>query len=233
MVNWDKQNLEAKLRELIGLKVISQISSPDSKIIQEEDKGSYILKKLKYRTLNLIRFRINERRCISYYSDYPEEEDQKRNIVTAYLLIPKNLQEKTPGILALHQHNMQYDLGKSEVVGLNGNPEQAYAHELAQRGYVVLAPDSIGFEERRLTIFKEPASAERYLAMDELLCGRSLLAKILYDNFRSLGILSDLDEVDSERIGCVGHSMGEFKHFILLLLIKELRLLCLIVVLQQ
>ena len=36
----------------------------------------------------------------------------------------------------------------SEVVGLKGDADQAYASELAERGYVVIAPDALAFEER-------------------------------------------------------------------------------------
>ena len=33
--------------------------------------------------------------------------------VNSYLLIPKNLNKKSPGILALHEHNDEYKAGKS------------------------------------------------------------------------------------------------------------------------
>ena len=43
----------------------------------------------------------------------------------------------------------QHHLGKAEVAGLAGEPLQAFGPALARRGVVVLAPDSICFEDRR------------------------------------------------------------------------------------
>ncbi len=40
-------------------------------------------------------------------------------------------------------------LGKSEVCGLAGNPLQAFGVALVKKGFVVLAPDSICFEDRK------------------------------------------------------------------------------------
>src|SRR5829696_3417643 len=70
--------------------------------------------------------------------------------IPAYLFVPRDQEpgERRAGVFAHHQHAGQFHLGKSEVAGLAGNPEQAYALELARRGYVVLAPDAICFEER-------------------------------------------------------------------------------------
>jgi len=66
--------------------------------------------------------------------------------VTAYLLIP-DVVDKNPAVLVNHQHNGERHLGKSEVCGLAGNPLQAFGPVLAQKGFVVLSPDSICFEE--------------------------------------------------------------------------------------
>src|SRR5580704_8078889 len=51
-------------------------------------------------------------------------------------------------VLALHQHNSQWGIGKSEIAGLVGDPFQAFGPALARRGITVLAPDAIGFESR-------------------------------------------------------------------------------------
>jgi len=55
--------------------------------------------------------------------------------VPALLLVPEH--PCGAGVVALHQHNSQWHLGKSEVAGLAGEP--------------LLAPDAVGFEDRRHT----------------------------------------------------------------------------------
>jgi dienelactone hydrolase len=52
-------------------------------------------------------------------------------------------------VLVHHQHNSEWHLGKSEVAGLAGYPLRACGPALARAGLVVLAPDAVGFEDRR------------------------------------------------------------------------------------
>src|SRR5579871_3881645 len=70
---------------------------------------------------------------------YAGDEDD----VPALLLVPER--PRGAGVLALHQHNSQWHLGKSEVAGLAGEPLQAFGPALARAGIVVLAPDAVGF----------------------------------------------------------------------------------------
>jgi dienelactone hydrolase len=68
--------------------------------------------------------------------------------IPAYLLVPPG-RGPFPAVVVHHQHAGQRHLGKSEVVGLAGDPHQAFGPALVARGIVVLAPDSICFEDRR------------------------------------------------------------------------------------
>src|SRR6185312_3647456 len=66
----------------------------------------------------------------------------------AWLLTPRGAATGAgprPAVLALHQTVPQ---GKDEPAGLEGDPELALGRELAARGFVVLAPDAVGFGER-------------------------------------------------------------------------------------
>jgi hypothetical protein len=64
--------------------------------------------------------------------------------VPAYLFLPAapTPGRRGPAMLALHQTT---GIGKGEPAGLGGRPNLHYALELAQRGYVVLAPDYPSF----------------------------------------------------------------------------------------
>ena len=89
-----------------------------------------------------------------------EEEGYRRSLVTysdrhghpipAYLFEPTESATGN-GVVALHQHNSRWDIGKSEVAGLDGDPLQAFGPALARRGISVLAPAAIGCESRRDT----------------------------------------------------------------------------------
>lgn len=111
-----------------------------------------------------------------------------------------------PRVLAIHQHNDQYHLGKSEVAGLAGDPDTAYGLELARRGCTVLAPDVRGFEER-MTSPGDPGRAEHRLAWDLVSQGSSLAALHLTDLRDALSWLADQPSA-MPSIGTVGHSLG-------------------------
>ncbi len=109
----------------------------------------------------------------------------------AYLLIPKNITGKAPAILALHQ---TYQLGKEEPVGKSGLLNRNYAQELAERGYVVIAPDYPGFGDYMIDVY-----AMGY---------ESGTMKGIWNHVRCVDLLQSLPEVDPERIGAIGHSLG-------------------------
>jgi dienelactone hydrolase len=127
--------------------------------------------------------------------------------VSAYFFAPKSRVTPGPAMLCLHQHAGQFHLGKSEPAGLAGHPEQFYALELAQRGYVTLVADFLGFEERRHPTL-ESGNYERFEFTRRLVSGSTLQAKMLFDAKRALDYLVSRPEVDVTRIGCIGHSLG-------------------------
>ena len=135
--------------------------------------------------------------------EYAVEADER---IRSFLLVPKHIDRTAPAIFAHHQHNREFHLGKSEVVGLAGDPDQAYAAELAQRGYVVIAPDALAFEERNWS--NPSGEAEYYELATRLVQGRTLLSKCLHDISVALDYLATRPEVDPQRIGFIGHSYG-------------------------
>jgi hypothetical protein len=141
------------------------------KIEEEVDCGSYV------------------RRLVTYASE-PESR------VPAYLLIPKNVlagQQKAPAALCLHGTDTV--VGHGVVVGLGAKANRAYAAELAERGYVTLAPSY------PLLAKYQPDLAK--------LGWESGTLKAVWDNMRGLDLLASLPFVDhSHGFGTIGHSLG-------------------------
>lgn len=163
--------------------------------------------------------------------------------VTSFLLVPDGVDGDTPapGVLALHEHNDEYLAGKSETVGLVKNPEYtrlravspdpeheppdnkrqfAYARDLVERGYVVLAPDFLGFEAYRDAGSQDDADYydvpdtqflrgfEEMVSEKYLLYGSTLAVKHLHDAVVAVSVLTNLSSVSGAEIGVIGHSQG-------------------------
>ena len=126
--------------------------------------------------------------------------------VSVYLCIPARRCGPFPAVFCFHQHGGNRLLGKSELVGLAGSADQAYASKLAERGYVTLAPDAICFEERSDP--QDPVGYHLRQLHVRLVKGETLLGKVLHDMAVGLDLLESMPEVDSQRIGFIGHSYG-------------------------
>ncbi len=109
----------------------------------------------------------------------------------AYFLIPNPPPTRAPAMVCLHQTTPS---GKGTVVGLSDEVNQRYAAELAQRGYVTIAPDYPGFGEYSI----EPYTMGY----------ASATMKGIVNHMRCVDLLASLPEVDPERIGAIGHSLG-------------------------
>lgn len=159
-----------------------------------------------------------ERKLIEYTVEKCDEKIRVQDNkiiekVQAYVLIPKNIVGKVPGILAIHQHHSNWEIGKSEVVGLTNDEMYSYGLDLVKQGYVVIAPDILCFESRiGNEQYKENKEAhrffERFQAIKYLNKGSTLQAKTLTDLSRAIDVLCSFDIVDSNRIGAIGHSLG-------------------------
>jgi dienelactone hydrolase len=126
------------------------------------------------------------RRKISFQSD-PFDR------VTAWLLLPEDRDaRKRPAVLCLHQTVRQ---GKDESAGLTGSPNMHYGRELAERGYIVLAPDYPSLGEHAYDFSQHPEYSSGSM-------------KAVWDNIRAVDLLAAMPEVDPGRIGAIGHSLG-------------------------
>jgi dienelactone hydrolase len=137
--------------------------------------------------------------------------------VSAWLLMPQGTPppDGWPAVLAIHQHDNNYELGKAEPAGLAGNAMYAYGQEVCQRGYVVLCPDLLCFEDRRSARavhhangVLDDADYERFEFTRRLLSGSCLQTKYLHDLTCAVDVLASLPGVNRERLGVIGHSLG-------------------------
>jgi dienelactone hydrolase len=129
--------------------------------------------------------------------------------VPALLLVPDevNASHPAPAIAVWHQHNGEWHLGKTEPAGLSGNPQHHTGVALTKEGYVVLCPDALCFEDRQSSHLKG-GDFERFEFLRYVVAGKCMAWKNILDMRRAIDYLCTRPEVDSERIGCYGHSMG-------------------------
>ncbi len=111
--------------------------------------------------------------------------------VPAYLFLPTKRSGKTAAMICLTQTTND---GKDEVAGVKGLPNLKIGLELAQRGYVVLAPDYPSLGE-----YKYDFNADEH---------PSGTLKGIINHMRGVDLLVAREEVDPLRIGTIGHSLG-------------------------
>jgi dienelactone hydrolase len=128
--------------------------------------------------------------------------------VPALLLIPKGLSRPAAAVLALHPTANE---GKRDVATPEGRENRRYGLELVQRGYVVLAPDTITAGER----VYPGCEPYRTAPFDQANPGWSAVGKMLTDHQHGLDLLCRLEAVDPGRIGAIGHSLGAYNAFFL------------------
>ena len=142
----------------------------DVQVTEEVDCGSYV------------------RRLLTYAAE-------PGGRVPAYLLIPKDAlagKRQVPAVLCLHPTDN--NLGHKVAVGLGGKPNRDYARELAERGFVTLAP-----------AYPLLANYQPDLAA---LGWQSGTLKAVWDNLRGLDLLESLPFVQRVGFGAIGHSLG-------------------------
>lgn len=121
--------------------------------------------------------------------------------VEGYLLRPIDdaaQPKKRPGIVALHQTTRNTI---DEIAGVKGPEMQHLGLKLAQRGFVVFCP--------RCFLWQDAKSLNAAVARFKKRHPETLgMHKMLYDAMRGVDVLASLPDVDANRIGAVGHSLG-------------------------
>lgn len=131
---------------------------------------------------------------------YVEYEGEPGILVQGYLLKPERIDEPLPGIVALHSTSDNQMFG---IAGVEEGRIVAFGYKLAKLGFVVFCPQCYLWHnkgewsyEQQTTLFTDQHPESKGMA------------KMLFDAQRAIDILVSLDEVDTSRIGCMGHSLG-------------------------
>ncbi|MFN7138553.1 MAG: alpha/beta hydrolase family protein [Limisphaerales bacterium] len=133
--------------------------------------------------------------CGTYFRRLISYQSEPNSRVPAYLLIPKAALEKGkkhPAVLALHPTSPEF--GHKMVVGLGNRQNRSYAAELAERGFVVLAPSY-------------PQLANYWPDLKSL-GYESGTMKAIWDNIRGMDLLDSMANVQKGHYGVIGHSLG-------------------------
>ncbi len=120
----------------------------------------------------------------------------------AYLLKPAELAGKAPGIAVFHS-TVNYTI--RQPAGLEGPPEKHFGLRYARKGCVCLCPRNYLWPQIRADRLNANSEASQFAARAPKSKG---MAKMLYDALVAVDILAALPDVDTARIGSVGHSLG-------------------------
>ncbi len=147
----------------------------------------------------------------------------------AYLLIPIG-EGPFPAVNLLHDHGAHLFIGKEKMIrpfdvddtvvkdadawAVNLYDGQYVGDYLARQGYVVFSADAPMWGERGR---EEGVDRSKYdvIAGNIQMLGRCLSAFMTYDDIATTDFLATLPEVDKERIGCMGCSMGAYRAWML------------------
>lgn len=180
---WQKERVELRKRweEILRSPLYPQRKRPDFEVLESEVTGEPPVERKR------IRFEV--------------EPDV---FCEAYLLLPhregKQEKPRLPGVVVFHSTVAS---AIRQPAGVEGEAEKAFGLHLAQRGYVTLSP--------RNFLWPDNHHIDTDITMKEFRVRHPQatgMAKMLHDAQVALDLLCSLDEVDSERIGAVGHSLG-------------------------
>jgi dienelactone hydrolase len=159
-------------------------------------------------------------------TDVTDQQDHIRSLLTyetergvpvrTWILTPKDGPGRRPAVIAVHGHGT----GVNDIVGLmpNGSTRtepaglhQDFALALVRRGFIVAAPEMLGFGERRQASDIELGDdvwSCRSLATWALMLGTTLIGRRVADLVRLVDLLESRDDVEPTRIGLMGISGG-------------------------
>ncbi len=120
--------------------------------------------------------------------------------VEAYLLTPTRSFGRRPGVVVLHS-TVDYTIRQG--AGLEGPAEAAWGLKLAQRGMVVLCPRCFLWNGEEQTDYQK--RVDEHWKRHPRSRG---IVKMAFDGSRALDLLASHRQVNPDRLGAAGHSLG-------------------------
>jgi dienelactone hydrolase len=161
-----------------------------------------------------------------YTTDKFELDNGAGETIPGVLLLPKQRPARVPAVMWCHWHGNEYRKGKVEVFESRHTPEPPGA-ALTRRGFAVLAIDAPGFGARQRRgpggAQLEGEAAELAAGKFHLWYGRTLWGMMLRDDRLALDYLLTRPEIDANRIGVTGISMGATRAWWLMALDERFR----------
>jgi dienelactone hydrolase len=168
------------------------------------------------------------------------------NTTKALVIKPAGTKGRLPAILAFHDHgaNKYFGLRKITNTGNGQHPlmvehqetyyeGNAWANEIAKRGYVVMVPDAFTFasrrvlmeevpenlrnglsdknpeEEKNIAAYNDWAAEHEHIMAKSLFCGGTTWPAVFFaEDQVALDILLSRKDVDADNVGCGGLSGG-------------------------
>ncbi|MFD0715879.1 alpha/beta hydrolase family protein [Paenibacillus sp. GCM10027626] len=160
---------------------------------------------------------LEEERCDGYIRQSVEFTTFPGLRMPAYVLIPEEGSSEGgfPAIVACHGHGY----GSKEIVGLDpdgnkieGDPgyQKQFAVELVKRGFLVVAPELLGFGERKMKAEYDRGEYSSCHSISTFLLqmGHTMSGHRVYEALRTVDYLQARPDVDAQRIGMMGISGG-------------------------
>lgn len=132
----------------------------------------------------------------------------------AYVLIPTDKSHQLEGVIAVHGHGY----GSRQICGMleDGEVDEGepgiynhFAVQLVRKGMLVIAPDVIGFGERRMEADVAESTSSCYrMSTHLLMMGKTLTGLRVKEMLHVLDYFRTREEVDPNRIGIAGFSGG-------------------------
>ncbi len=234
---FDRETRDRARREVLSLLRYQPPLVPlDPKTVEQVDCGDYVRERVEFSTTPWFR--------VAGYVLVPKRTSGR---------MPAIVDLHSHGGMFLFGKEKVIDLGRNHPTmtqyherNYGGRPT---ATELVRRGYVVISIDAFGFGERRIMLDEDRAHGwdrsryspelvqqlntkcrgkESTIAKSLVLAGSTWIGLVNYDDRRVVDYLLTRPDVDPDRIGCIGISMGGYRSAYLAALDERIRAACVV-----